>query len=148
MTSLYILRYLCSVTSIIIDASFFTHPSRSIPYDAVDRPPPPAIVDVATMKAERVKLYRRVPPMGQPIPVGVQPFVVDDSIPEDKEIAWAVRRLRLNRSDSQLGMRAEHLRQWLYEAMRYSTPDTTNCQKVVAIVHAAFRNGILAKEST
>ena len=114
----------------------------------MDRPPPPARVAIATMTAERVELYRHVPPLGQPIPVGVQPFLVDDSILEDEEIAWAVRRLRLNRSGDQSGMRAEHLRQWLYKAMRDDTPDTTNCQKVVAIVHAAFRNGILAKEST
>ena len=92
----------------------------------MDRPPPPARVAIATMTAERVELYRPVPPLGQPIPVGVQPFLVDDSILEDEEIAWAVRRLRLNRSGDQSGMRAEHLRQWLIDAIRDNRHDATN----------------------
>ena len=60
---------------------------------AVDRPPPLSRVDIATMMAERVELYRYIPPPGHPIPVGLQPFQVDESILEDKYIAWSVRRL-------------------------------------------------------
>ena len=52
--------------------------------DAVDLPPPPTRVAISTMTAERVKLYQNVPPPGHPIPVGVQPVPVDDSIPEDE----------------------------------------------------------------
>ena len=81
--------------------------------DTVDLPPPPARVAIATMTEERVELYLHVAPPGQPISVGVQPFLLDDSIPEDKEISREVRRLRLNRSGGPSVMRSEHLQQWL-----------------------------------
>ena len=55
--------------------------------NSVDSPPLHARVAVATMTAERFDMYRHVPPPVQPIPVGVQPFPVNDSIPEDKDIA-------------------------------------------------------------
>ena len=42
-------------------------------------------------------------------------------------------------------MQAEHLRQWLIDATRDDTPDATKWQKVVAIVQAAFRDGMLDK---
>ena len=45
-------------------------------------------------------------------------------------------------------MRVEHLLQWLHEATRDNTPDTTNWQKVVAIVKTAFRKETIAEEST
>ena len=68
-------------------------------------------MDIATITSELVELYRNVPPPVQPIPEGFQPLPVDGSIPENKEIAWAVRRLCLNRSGGILGMQEEHFRQ-------------------------------------
>ena len=60
--------------------------------DAVDQPPPLDRVALAKMMAEREELYRHVPSPGYPIPVGEPPFpfLVDDSIPEDEDITWAV----------------------------------------------------------
>ena len=80
--------------------------------EAVDRPPPPARVALATMTMEREELYRYVPLPGETIPVGEPtfPLLVDDSIPEDEDIAWTVRRLCLNRSCGPSVMQAEHLR--------------------------------------
>ena len=57
---------------------------------AMDRPPPPTRADIVTIALERVELYRSVPLMVQPIPVRMKPLHVDNSIPEDKEIAWEV----------------------------------------------------------
>ena len=74
------------------------------------------------------------------------PFSVDYSIPEDKEITWAVLRILLNRSGGPSVMRAEHLRQWLIDETRDNSPDATNWMKVVAIVQAAFQDGTLAEE--
>ena len=65
--------------------------------DAVDHPPPPSRFAIANMMAERFKLYRHVPSLGQPIPLGVHPFLLEESFSEDGEISWVVRRLRLNR---------------------------------------------------
>ena len=100
------------------------------------------------MTAEREEIYRHVQPPGELIPGGDLPVLVDDGILEDEEIAWTVRRLRLNRSGSLSGMRAEHLCQWLIAATRYDLTDATNCLKVVAIVQAAFCDGTLAEECT
>ena len=87
-----------------------------------------------------------VPPPGQPIPVRVHPFPVDDSILENKEITLVMRRIFLNHPGDLSGMRAEQLRQWLISATWYNTPDFTNLLKVVAIIQAAFRDGTLEKE--
>ena len=114
----------------------------------MDRPLPPDRVIITTIMAERVEIYWHVTPPVQPIPVGLHPFLVDDSIPEYEEIAWAVRRLRLNSSGGPSVIRVEHLRHWLHEATRDNTPDSTNWKKVVSIVQAEFRNGTLAEEST
>ena len=80
--------------------------------------------------------------------MGVQPFPVDNSIPEDKETTWAVRRLLKNRLSGPPGMRSEHLHQWLIAATWDDNPDSTNWLKVVSIVQAAFRDGTLAEECT
>ena len=40
---------------------------------------------------ERVDLYRYVPPPGDNIPVSVEPFLVDDLVPMEDEIEWAVK---------------------------------------------------------
>ena len=77
--------------------------------EAVYCPPPPDKVTLATMMAEREELYRYVPFPGDPIPVEYPPFPfsVDDSIPKDGDITWAVCRLLLNRSGSPSGIRVE-----------------------------------------
>ena len=116
--------------------------------DAVDRPLPPARVAISTMMADQVDMYRSVPPPGQTIDVRVQPLPMEDYIPEEKEITWAVHRIRLNRSVGPSGMRAEHLFQWLIAATQDDIPDVTNWQKVVVIVQAASCDGTLDKEST
>ena len=50
-------------------------------------PPPPSRVTIAIMTLERFELFWNVPLPGDPIPVGVLPFLVNDDIPEDEEIA-------------------------------------------------------------
>ena len=95
------------------------------------------------MAAERAELCQHVPLPGYPIPVGNLPFLVDDDIPEDEEIAWVVRRLCLNLLGSSSGMQAEHLCQWLISETRKDLPDATNWQKVVAIVQATFCEEVL-----
>ena len=113
--------------------------------DAVDHPPPPSIVALATMTAKREELYLHAPPLGEPIPLEDLPFLVDYDIPEDEEIPWEVRRLGLNLSGSPSVIRAEYLRQWLITATQDDSPDVTNFLNCVAIVKAAFREGTLAE---
>ena len=86
--------------------------------DALEHPPLPYIVSIAIMMAERVELYRNVPPQGYPISMGYLPFLVDEAILEEEEIAWEVHRLCLNCSGSLLVMREDHLFQWLIAVTR------------------------------
>ena len=65
---------------------------------AVNRAPPPARVTLERNTAERVELYSYVPPPGTNIPIYVQPFPVDESVPTEDEIEWAVTQLRNHRS--------------------------------------------------
>ena len=50
---------------------------------AVDCDPPPARVTLERITAERVAQYSYVPPLGGNIPVTIQPYLVDDSVPEE-----------------------------------------------------------------
>ena len=81
-------------------------------------PPPPARVTIEKMMLERVALYRQFFLTGRTVPVEVTPFPVDDYIPEGEKITEAVKRLQLNCSGGLLGIRADNLHQWLWEATR------------------------------
>ena len=67
---------------------------------------------------ERVTLYSQVPPPGDRIPVDIEPFAVEDGVPEEREIEWAVKRLQNNRAGGPSQMRAEDLKGWLAETRR------------------------------
>ena len=60
----------------------------------VDRVLPPARVTLEGILEERVELYSCVPPPGTRIPISVQPFPVEDSVPTEDKIEWVVTRLR------------------------------------------------------
>ena len=68
--------------------------------------------------AERVTLYSWVPPTGDSIPVDIAPFAVEDGVPEETEVEWAVKRLKNNRAGGASRMRAEDLKGWLAAARR------------------------------
>ena len=67
----------------------------------------PSRVTIELIAAERVDIYCHIPSSSKTTPLGVNPFPVDDSIPENEDISWAVCRIHLNLSGVQLGMRAE-----------------------------------------
>ena len=75
--------------------------------DAVELPPPPDRVAITTMTEERVELFQHFPSPVQPIPVGVNPFLVKHFILEDKEIDWVAHRLCLNRNTSASGCKKQ-----------------------------------------
>ena len=85
---------------------------------AVDRVPSPAQATLKWVTAERVALYSRVPPLGDSIPITIEPFAVEDRVPEEGEIEWAVKRLQNNRAGGPSRMRAEDLKGWLAAARR------------------------------
>jgi hypothetical protein len=62
---------------------------------ASDRLPKPCHASMDKQTAEIVELYRKVPPPGDPIPINVEPFDLDDSIPEDAAIREVVAGLKM-----------------------------------------------------
>ena len=54
----------------------------------------------------------------------IEPFEVEDSVPEEGEIEWAVKRLRNNRSGGPSRKRAEHIKGWLTAARRADKGET------------------------
>ena len=85
---------------------------------AVDRAPPPAQAMLKRVTAERVALYSRVSPPGDSIPVNIEPFAVEDRVPVEGEIDWAVKRLQNNHAGGPSRMQAEDLKGWLAAAQR------------------------------
>ena len=81
-------------------------------------PPPPDRVTIDRMATYRVSLYLQFLPLVSPMPVEYTPFPVEDSIPEEADIAEAFNCLCLNRSGGPPRIRVEHLCQWLREATR------------------------------
>ena len=84
----------------------------------VDRPPPPARATLKGVTAERAKLYSRVLPPGDTIPVTIEPFEVEDGVPLEAEVEWAVKRLQNNRAGGASRMRAEDFKGWMAAARR------------------------------
>ena len=83
----------------------------------VQSSPPPEQVILKQITEERMELYRNVlPPRGgDNIPISMMRTDIDDSVPTEEEVEWAVRRLRGHRSRGPYRMCAEHLWEWLCE---------------------------------
>ena len=82
----------------------------------VNRALPPARVTLERITAERVAMYSYVPPPEENIPFEIHPFQVNDLVPEEGEIEWAIKQLRNNRSRGPSRMRTEHVKLWLTAA--------------------------------
>ena len=54
--------------------------------DAVDRAPPPTRDTLERTTAERVDLYRYVPPPGMNTPISMETFLVDNLVPTEDKI--------------------------------------------------------------
>jgi hypothetical protein len=76
--------------------------------------------------AEREELYRKVSPPGDPIPINVEPFDLDDSIPEDAAIREVVAGLKNGRAGGSGGVRAEHIKSWLRDMIEEEEKGTEN----------------------
>ena len=85
---------------------------------AVDLALPPYWVTFKRIMADPVDLYKYVPPRGANIPIYVEQLLVDDLVPTEDEIEWAVKRLQNHRSGGPSGMQAKHLKGWIAAAKR------------------------------
>jgi len=111
---------------------------------AGDRPQKPSRQDLRTVTEEYQALFTKDhPPPGQAIPVLAGPFHVLDEIPNEEEIATAVRRLRAGKAPGPSGMRTDHLKRWLAMAKREEQPDRTTWVKLVTLVQHVYVTGDL-----
>ena len=94
--------------------------------DAFDCTRPPARVTLKRITADKVALYSRAPPPGDSIPVEIETFEVEDKVPDEGEIEWAVKRLCNHHSRGPSRMRAEHLKGWLAAARRREKGETAD----------------------
>ena len=90
----------------------------------VNHAPPPAQVTLEQITADCVDLYRHIPPPGDNTPISVEPFPVEDLLPTEDKIKWAVKRMRKHRSGRPSEMRSDHLKGWLAEAHKEETAAT------------------------
>ena len=77
---------------------------------AVDCAPLPPRVTLERITAERVELYSYILPWWANIPISVETFPVDNSVPTKDEIEGAVKRLRNHHFRVPSGIRSEHLK--------------------------------------
>jgi hypothetical protein len=70
----------------------------------------PSRDDLDKLEAEYTSLYRRGNPPGEPVPVLVAPFDVDDGVPMEGEIADTVQHMRNGKAPVPSGIRVEHLK--------------------------------------
>ena len=75
---------------------------------AKDRAPKPTM---ANQTAERAELYAKVQAPGAPIPINVEPFAIDDSVPKEPEIRAVVKGMRNGRAGGVSGIKAEQIKQ-------------------------------------
>ena len=63
---------------------------------------------------ERIKLYEKVEPPGDTIPINVEPFETPDAASEESDIRAAVKDgLKQGRAGGASLFKAEHIKQWL-----------------------------------
>ena len=76
--------------------------------------------------------------------MALTPFLVEESIPNEEEVVWAINCLRRNRARDPYGIRAEHLRSWMRVYMREESTDPDNWEKVAGLINDAFHEVHLA----
>ena len=77
-----------------------------------------AWVTLEQITEEKVDLYSYVPPPGENIPISVDTFTVEDSVPTEYNIEWAVKQIRNHCSGGTSRMRAKHIKGWMVEASK------------------------------
>ena len=117
---------------------------------AEERAPKPSRQDLRTVTEERVALYQQEPPgnLGPPVPVTVAPFHISDDVPQEGEIAEAVRGLRSGKAPGPSGLRADQVKAWLRLARQQENPDGRAWLHVVELVQHCYRTGEFPTETT
>ena len=92
-------------------------------------------------------------PPGNPIPINVKPFAIDDSVPKEPEIRAVVKELRNGRAGGASGIKAEHIKQWLHDMEREEEQGTAghgnignNWQLFVELIQIVWAEGEIPQQ--
>ena len=97
-------------------------------------PSKPTKGDLHRTRIDFESLYMATPSPGEPIPIHVTPFPVNDDIPSDEEIISALHQMRRRRVPGASGIRTEDL-------IRWQTKEPENWKKTVWLIQNAFTTG-------
>ena len=118
--------------------------------EASDRPPKPSRIELGKVTAEYTALYEKQDDLPEEtIPVLVGPVDIPDHPPSDKEIEFAVRRLRTRKAPGPSGMSADHLKAWMRLAIQPpegTARDTTAWEALCGFVRHVYATGELPVE--
>jgi hypothetical protein len=73
----------------------------------------PCFMTMERQTEEREELYRKVPPPGDPIPINVEPFDINDNVSTDGKIRERVRGLSNGQAGGNSFMQAKDIKTWL-----------------------------------
>jgi hypothetical protein len=110
-------------------------------HQTTGRPMKPTHEDTETLRKERKELYTKaedLPPMFEVVEV---PATVDDSIPTEREICKAIRKLKNGKAPGSSRITAEHLKKWMSKCRT----DPKQWELVTKVVEEAFRMGQIPK---
>ena len=99
-------------------------------------------------------MYVRRQSPGDPLPLHLTPVEIYDDVPTDSEIRIVVGGLTNGRGGGALGMRAEHVKAWLWGALQEDDPECRgnfaghgdNWKLFVELVQAVWTHGIIPRQ--
>ncbi len=103
--------------------------------------------------SERVDLYARRLPPGDPIPINLDRIEINDNAPLDEEIRTVVSELLNGRAAGASGMRAEQVKEWLRGICRKEDPQRAKAAPAMGTIGAissswSRRPGLTARSLT
>jgi hypothetical protein len=118
---------------------------------ASDRPPKPTRLDLQTISNEYRTLYSQIQPPDEPLNIHIPaPYDIDDTIPDEKEIATAVRQLKNGRVPGPSGIRAEYLKELQTQSKRENATaeDKLGWNQLCHVIQQIFETGLIPTEMT
>jgi len=112
-------------------------------YSAVEeKAPKPCRLLTKNQTAEREALYRKMVPPGDPIPINTKPFTINDVTSTDAELRIVVKNKRNGRADDVSGIKADHMKHLLRDAMQEEEKGTKGLGKhwqvFVQLIHTIW----------
>ncbi len=93
---------------------------------AEDQAPKPCPETMTKQTQERIDLYAALTPTGLPLPIQVDPALVNDAAQMDRELGelrMVVGQLRNSHAVGATGTKAEHLKEWLADVTQEERED-------------------------